>query len=640
MSLILTTNTSVSESGDGPLNTGINLPYDYRNFTTDTYEIDEDSEIAVQSVKFNKEGNIEVNRSNNQFYMYMGDNSAGAQGAANRVTSASIHTNIGDVGDKFVTYNIESLPKAIADAIDGGLAHPDMVKNDTSNTLGTVVTINRDSENKFAGYDIQINYGRAALQPNNLSNLAFVDSLNLATVLTQTPPYNGSFLTGVAPRITKEAGKPCEMINTGAPLTLCTGQFGGDFTNAGGNWHCGLTRYLDEFSPHHQAQNIGYFHPVGATYYDYVVKSVLGDGTAANAAKFYLRVYHAVCDDQDEDLSLEEIDYTHVTPLIEIFSDPASYTATSICKLIWVARNERMRLDVISTNGSVTHTLFAGTNASRVRNLKPINQNCKYLYPKVRIADDARYMTFTHWYQAKPVGFVYGNNRSIGDGTLQGDPQSLDWFCKCYHESELGLCKAIDNRYMINYEDFTGANATYSQFGENASNSFYSPIGNASNYSVCLVLTEDDTADANNNAIGYVPSIGANAADILGFNDDPILNVPNASTLVSQNFQSMNIPTMTSTNSIFVRLNNFTQRSINGQTNGTSKIVYHIPRFDNSGSEFGGLFFEPHQRTYLKLGNTNKMRIQDFHLSLVNSDETLATNITGKTIIMLHIKKR
>ena len=62
MSLILTTNTSVSESGDGPLNTGINLPYDYRNFTTDTYEIDEDSEIAVQSVKFNKEGNIEVNR--------------------------------------------------------------------------------------------------------------------------------------------------------------------------------------------------------------------------------------------------------------------------------------------------------------------------------------------------------------------------------------------------------------------------------------------------------------------------------------------------------------------------------------------------------------------------------------------------
>lgn len=636
MSLILTTNTSVSESGEGSLTTGINLPYDYRNFTTDTYEIDEDSEIAVQSVKFNKEGNIEVNRSNNQFYMYMGDNSAGAQGAANRVTSACIHTNIGDVGDKFVAYNIETLPKAIEVAIDGGLAHPDMVKNDTTNLKGTNASINRDSENKFAGYNIQINYGSASGISNKLSDLSFVDSINLNTVLNQTPPFNGSFLQGAAPRITKMAGQDCEMINTGAPITLCHGQFGGDFTNAGGNWHCGLTRYLDEFAPHHAAQNIGYFHPAGATYYDYVVKSVLDVSTA----KYYLRVYHSVTDNEDEQLELVEIDYSHVVGLIEVFTDPADYTATKICKLIWVTDNEQIRLDVISTNGAVSHTLFDGKNADRKKNLKPINQNCKYLYPKVRVADDAKYMVLTHWYQAKPVGFVYGNNRSVGDGTLQGNPQNFDWFCKCYHESEIDLCKTIDNRYMINYEDFTGDNATYTQFGLNGSGSFYFPIGNASNYSVALVLTEDDTADANNNAIGYVPSIGANAADILGFNDDPIANVPNASTTVSQNFQSMNVPTMTSTNSIFVRLNNFTQRSINGQTNGTSKIVYHIPRFDNSGSEFGGLFFEPNQRTYLSLGNTNKMRIQDFHLSLVNSDETLATNITGKTIIMLHIRKK
>jgi hypothetical protein len=29
----------------------------------------------------------------------------------------------------------------------------------------------------------------------------------------------------------------------------------------------------------------------------------------------------------------------------------------------------------------------------------------------------------------------------------------------------------------------------------------------------------------------------------------------------------------------------------------------------------------------------------EFSLSLVNPDETLATNITGKTIIMLHFRK-
>jgi hypothetical protein len=137
----------------------------------------------------------------------------------------------------------------------------------------------------------------------------------------------------------------------------------------------------------------------------------------------------------------------------------------------------------------------------------------------------------------------------------------------------------------------------------------------------------------------FFPSVGANAKDILGFNDDPYVIVPNASTTLSETFVSLNVPEQISTNSIFVRLNNFLQRSINGQTNGVSKIIYHVPRFDNAGNEFGGLFFEPGERVYIKLHNTTRLMRNEFSLSLVNPDETLATNITGKTIIMLHFRK-
>ena len=51
MSLILTTNTSTNAPTAN--NVGINLPYDYVNFTTDTFNIEPNSEVAVQSVKFN-----------------------------------------------------------------------------------------------------------------------------------------------------------------------------------------------------------------------------------------------------------------------------------------------------------------------------------------------------------------------------------------------------------------------------------------------------------------------------------------------------------------------------------------------------------------------------------------------------------
>jgi hypothetical protein len=64
-----------------------------------------------------------------------------------------------------------------------------------------------------------------------------------------------------------------------------------------------------------------------------------------------------------------------------------------------------------------------------------------------------------------------------------------------------------------------------------------------------------------------------------------------------------------------------------------------VPRFDNAGNEFGGLFFEPGERVYIKLHNTTRLMRNEFSLSLVNPDETLATNITGKTIIMLHFRK-
>ena len=81
-----------------------------------------------------------------------------------------------------------------------------------------------------------------------------------------------------------------------------------------------------------------------------------------------------------------------------------------------------------------------------------------------------------------------------------------------------------------------------------------------------------------------------------------------------------------------------TFNSVNFSKSSLSKILYHLPRFDNSGAEVGGLFFEPSERVYLKLNNIDDLFINDIEVDIVNSDETLATNLTGKTIVCFHIR--
>jgi hypothetical protein len=88
---------------------------------------------------------------------------------------------------------------------------------------------------------------------------------------------------------------------------------------------------------------------------------------------------------------------------------------------------------------------------------------------------------------------------------------------------------------------------------------------------------------------------------------------------------------------MFIRLNNFTQTSFNCMTGSPSKILYHLPRFTNSGEEFGGLFFEPTEKVYVSLNNPSPLVINDLSISIVNVNETLANNLTGKTVVCFHL---
>ena len=92
--------------------------------------------------------------------------------------------------------------------------------------------------------------------------------------------------------------------------------------------------------------------------------------------------------------------------------------------------------------------------------------------------------------------------------------------------------------------------------------------------------------------------------------------------------------------SAFVRVPNLNSRTYNAIKNSVSKILYHVPRFTNDGRQFGDLFFEVGERTYVDLGNTNAFTLNQFIIQIVDKNERIVKDLVGETIVVLHIRQK
>ena len=129
-------------------------------------------------------------------------------------------------------------------------------------------------------------------------------------------------------------------------------------------------------------------------------------------------------------------------------------------------------------------------------------------------------------------------------------------------------------------------------------------------------------------------------SNILGFDNTAVLETPTTTNGSAVTFSSTVVPKLVANESVFVRVNNLTQRSINGVTGNQSQIIYHCPRFDNSGNETGGLFFEPGEKTYLDLNNAGPLSIGDFSVDLIDKTEKFVKSAVGSTVVVLHIRQK
>tara|TARA_R110001599_G_scaffold156247_1_gene342085 strand:- start:97 stop:1062 length:966 start_codon:yes stop_codon:yes gene_type:complete len=288
-----------------------------------------------------------------------------------------------------------------------------------------------------------------------------------------------------------------------------------------------------------------------------------------------------------------------------------------LSKLKYTVDNENVKVEVFSAASGKWGTLIdtSGASATKNKRFKPLCDTCRNLYPFIFIqgkpAGSQPLITIDSWAGREISGFNYGS------------PLNDWWAYLASVNLQQTLGKAVDTR-EYNQFDAVGIAKEHAFKGINASGLF-------EDYVYRLIVAE---------AVDF-ESAKANAALFLGYKDQTEVSPSSVSASGITQFLSEDAPELKSTTNIFVRLNNYNVKSYNAGQSAASKIIYAAPRFSTGTAEStGALFFESPERVYIDLNNPNELVSNMFDLSIVNEDNTLATDLRGKTVIVLHIRQK
>jgi hypothetical protein len=331
----------------------------------------------------------------------------------------------------------------------------------------------------------------------------------------------------------------------------------------------------------------------------------------------YIRVYQAVYDttsanfDEDKPIAMKEVDYTAgsggFTSLYNWSTNLSSGDKYSKIKISIV--NENVKVELYTASGGGTwDVLVSPDSPNKLNKYKPVADTCRALYPLAYIQSNTKSLVIEK-FSGRDIGMRYG----VDDW----------WGYLSANDLEVLYGLEVDTRLYNNKGD---AGETHTYKGLNASGFL--------DYDFVMIVDKDPNDY-------YKKTQDARATAILGFDSKSVLDTYDASNSFGGGyFDSTSTPTLKSTSSIFVRLNNFNITTYNANVSAFSNIIYSAPRF-STGTEknVGSLFFESPERTYVALNNTTDLIVNSFSIDLVNENETLATDLSGKSVCILHFRR-
>ena len=582
-------------------------PYSFHNHLQQPLRIPPNSEVAVQSLKIVKEGKIALTPST-KWFQYVGEKLVEGSKTLEETTSAVLPADFGITS--VYTGGVDEVAERIQFGLNKGVPNPEMYGL-------SKCTLNRDLDGAFDGFKHEFFMrGNGSSLDNRPST--WVNSFEGSGGLAYNSGNNR--LTAIT---TADKGIYNVAIGTDTPISLSNGEFIVDVSQtAGTSWGIGLTRSRaigkdpDYFNPNDggMTQNPNIF-------CDFFIGAIQTDTTSR-----YLRCFHAIYDadasnkdnyDPNNPIGMKEVEYfngdgTELTAEYNWstnFSSGAGYT-----KVKMKVENEFITAQLWNPTGGSGSGAWVDLivkTGSKLSRFKPVADTCRVLYPLAFINNNRqgasdRYLTIEK-YGGRDIGMKYGET---------------DWWgFLSTNDLEKKYALPVDTRP---YNDRLGA-TTHTYKGVNGS-------GFLDGYTAVMIVDPSKL---------YTDTTEANATELLGFDGRDVLDTYVATNSSGAGYYDSNsIPELKSTSALFVRLNNFNITTYNANRSAFSKIIYSAPRFSTGTDKtLGSLFFESPEKTYVALNNNSEMVVNSFSIDLVNEDETLATDMTGKSVCILHFRQ-
>ena len=616
MSLIITSNTPNNDIQE--VTAGINRSFSYTNHLQGTLRIPKESQIAVQSVKLNKDGNAMLNKYNSKFGFYFGradaDWIAGPDGVEQDIFNNSLMIPAFVLPDETRNRNMslstDDLAAQIQKSFRKVLNCPNLCENASSavNPGALVVPVRNASQQGFTGFNWQIK--QTALGFSNAISTKW-------TNFNETGNSSGATVIGTTIENANASSNVC-VVGTEYPLSLANGLF-----------NCSLGT-----------------HQVGTTYQEFSIGlsrcNGIDTGDAGDQAPFYwshvgtqegiffdwrvasevningsheVRLYHSVYDSSVGKFTEVEFEYwNNKAGPRNAFAGNGLYWETEQFTHVHIrVNNEKVKIRLEGNLVNKTIVDGEGGGVLSDQNMKPSGPTTRWLFPKLVMAPDKN-MIITSFSGIQVKDYEYGKC------------QDLDWYNQRNCDGVATECEILDN----------SLNCNYTAAGLQVSDLFYNQVGTTLGFMNCEARIV--TSPTDNYFLG---EIGLNAQYIFGFR-----NQGNAAPQSGDNggqlmiWESSSTPVLVSKESIFVRLKNFPITSANFSKAAMSNILYHVPTFSNSGEETGSLHFEPSEMVYLNINNTEDLFISTMEVDMVYGDETLATGLAGKTTVVFHIRQK
>jgi len=665
MTFLITSNTT--DISENPVNTtGMNKPNSYVNTLSQTVEIKPNSEIAVDSIKFTRNGNVQVDDSNNQFAVFIGRD-LNADGL-DLMSVSGFPSRTWIQGGKG-TSNPTDLAERIKYGLYNGLGqHPNFVpiaddglKVELKNGSGAFTGFKYSFTQNLSGEKTPIPAvaGQGGYVSTNTTDLNCVVSASSTSgvVLKKADP--------------EELVGDLSVIGQKYPLNLANGSVVFTYNSsvngsAGDLWEVGLTRgTLNEYQAHGTTGGVnleGYGMPFYAgvnekgnvpntkRFFDYSVASTYDVATN----KFVLKVFDFSFLGDDSGVSSNELNGVHRRREVDYGTYKVS---ASFVGVKFLAKGDNIQISVLNSAGAET-VLVNNSSVDKDKRMKMLSITTYYLFPKVNIYDTpsaSRIMVVDNYdglniptprYSKTNLSYQYGGridsgishstaligNHFNGEFTYQDFQMSLLRGAGNGINATYGLCDLLDSR------DPLDMNSTYKPTLQNLNAS------GGVNKNITIITSSEGLYNGRDTAIagGYTRDCGAQ--NIFGFEQTPTQTINTYQGATQGNLgiiESKTIPQMTSNKSLFIRTPDLPVESFNTGKGGMSKILLHIPRFDNAGNDVGGLFFKSPEKLYIPINNPQPIRINSLRVEICNVDEkTEDVDIVGQTIVCFDIRQR